>query len=72
MDAPPPEPIATLQDHCKVVALEFMKMHPVVSKLENPELQSICLKSLHAMTTELEVIKKKLIRLQQRDGSSEL
>ena len=64
--------IEAIQDHCKTVALEFMKIHPLVGKLENEELRGICLKSLHAMTTELEVIKKHLIKAQNRDDSSDL
>jgi len=64
--------VLALQEHCKTVALEFMKMHPVVGKLEDEDLTGICLKSLHAMTTELEIIKKHLIKAQNRDDSTDL
>ena len=66
------ETIEEIQEHCKTVALAFMKIHPVVGKLKSDELRGICLKSLHAMTTELEVMKKHLIKSQNRDDSSDL
>ena len=56
----------------KLIALQFMKIHPAIGKLEDPETQADALKSMHEMTVHLEVIKKKLIKLQQRDDSSEL
>lgn len=64
--------ITKIQEACKQIALQFMKIHPNVPKLADEETQSECLKSLHAMTTELETIKKRLIRLQGRDDSGEL
>jgi hypothetical protein len=66
------EAIGKIQEACKQIALQFMKIHPVVAKLGDEGTQSTCLKSLHQMTTELEIIKKHLIVLQKRDGSSEL
>ena len=49
-----------------------MKMHPVVGRLPDAQLKETCLKSLHAMTVELEVIKKHLIMARNRDDSTEL
>ena len=66
------ESISKIQDACKEIALQFMKIHPAVPGLDDDEAQGECLKSLHGMTTELEIIKKRLIRLQNRDDSSEL
>jgi len=64
--------IQKIQEACKQIALQFMKIHPVVSNLGDAGTQATCLKSLHGMTTELEVMKKHLIVLQKRDGSTEL
>ncbi len=64
--------INKIQEACKQIALQFMKIHPALPGLDHAETQGDCLKSLHAMTTELETIKKKLIRLQDRDDSAEL
>ena len=67
-----PAAIAQIQEACKQIALQFMKIHPAIGKLEHPETQSDALKSMHEMTVHLEIIKKKLIKLQQRDDSAEL
>ena len=66
------EAIAKIQEACKQIALQFMKIHPAVPNLGDEDVQSTCLKSLHQMTVELETVKKQLIRLQQRDDSAEL
>jgi hypothetical protein len=66
------ESIDKIQEACKQIALQFMKIHPALRGIEDEQTQSDCLKSLHGMTTELEIIKKKLIQLQGRDDSGEL
>jgi len=66
------EAIGKIQEACKQIALQFMKIHPVVSHLGHEETQATCLKSLHQMTIDLEVMKKHLIILQKRDDSTEL
>ena len=73
MDTSPTEKDYThLDEHCRNVALQFMKMHPIVGRLPDAQLRETCLKSLHAMTVELEVIKKHLIKARNRDDSIEL
>ena len=66
------EAIQQIQDACKTIALQMMKIHPAVGALNDTETQGDVLKAAHGLTVELETIKKKLIRLQQRDGSTEL
>ena len=66
------EAIGKIQEACKQIALQFMKIHPVVPHLGNDETQAICLISLHQMTIDLEVVKKHLIILQKRDDSTDL
>lgn len=66
------EAIQQIQDACKTIALQMMKIHPAIGSLNDTETQSDVIKAAHSLTVELETIKKKLIRLQQRDGSSEL
>lgn len=66
------EAIQQIQDACKTIALQMMKIHPAVGALNDAETQGDVLKAAHGLTVELETIKKKLIRLQQRDGSTEL
>lgn len=66
------EAIEQIQKACKEIALQMMKIHPAVSALGDEETQSDVLKAAHQLTVELETIKKKLIRLQKRDDSTEL
>ena len=62
--------IAHIQDSAKTIALAMMKIHPALPKLGDAETQGDCIKALHEMTVQLEIIKKKLIKLQKTDDSS--
>ncbi len=64
--------IEQIQQSAKQIALQLMQIHPVVPSLEEETIQSKVLHSLHQITVELEIVKKQLIMLQKRDGSSEL
>jgi thymidylate synthase ThyX len=64
--------IKQIQEACKQIALQFMKIHPAVRHLNDAETQAESLKSMHEMTVHLESIKKRLIRLEKRDDSAEL
>ena len=64
--------IPQIQECCKVIALQMMKIHPAVRALNDEATQADILAAAHRLTVELEVIKKKLIQLQRRDDSSEL
>lgn len=66
------EAIGKIEESCKQIALQMMKVHPVVRDLRDEATQGEVLKSAHALTVELEVIKKKLIQLKGRDDSTEL
>ncbi|MEM7146156.1 MAG: hypothetical protein AAF591_13540 [Verrucomicrobiota bacterium] len=66
------EAIEHIQGACKEIALQMMKLHPAVGSLGDEETQGDVLKAAHQLTVELETIKKKLIRLQNRDDSAEL
>lgn len=64
--------IDQIQQSAKEIALQLMKIHPAVGNLGSDAVQGTVLNSLHKMTVELEVVKKQLIMLQQRDDSTEL
>jgi hypothetical protein len=64
--------IGQIQDACRQIALALMKIHPATSALGHEETQAAILKAAHQLTVELETIKKLVIRLQQRDDSTEL
>ena len=66
------EAVDKIQAACKEIALQMMQIHPKVQHLNHEATQGDILKAAHGLTVELEVIKKKLIQLQQRDGSTEL
>lgn len=61
-----------IQGSCQTISLEMMKIHPATRALGDEAVQAVILKAAHQLTVELEVIKKQIIRLQQRDDSSEL
>lgn len=64
--------IEQINEACKQIALQMMKVHPAVGHLSDEATQGDILKAAHQLTVELETIKKKLIRLQARDDSTEL
>ena len=64
--------IEHIQESAKQIALQLMQIHPAVASLAEETIQAKVLHSLHQITVELETVKKQLIMLQQRDGSSEL
>ena len=64
--------IAKIQASGQVISLEMMKIHPAARALGDEGVQAAILKAAHQLTVELEVIKKQVIRLQQRDDSTEL
>ncbi|HRQ90457.1 MAG TPA: hypothetical protein PLA50_16800 [Bacteroidia bacterium] len=66
------EAISKIEGACKTIALEMMKVTPAARHLGDEETTADVVKAAYQLTIELEVIKKKLIKLKGRDGSSEL
>lgn len=64
--------IAQIKEACKTISLAMMKVNPAVRHLDDAETQSDVIKAAHQLTVELEIIKKKMIRLKGRDDSAEL
>ena len=64
--------IEKIEEACKQIALQMMKIHPTVGDLDDEETQADILKASYDLTVELETIKKKLIRLKGRDDSTDL
>ena len=62
--------IAQIKEAAKNIVLQFMKIHPALSKLEDAETMSDCLKYMHEMTVQLEIIKKKVGKLERSDDST--
>lgn len=61
-----------IEEACKVIALEMMKITPAARHLDDEETTADIVKASYQLTVELEVIKKKLIKLRGRDDSVEL
>ena len=66
------EAMTRIQGSCQVISLEMMKIHPAARALGDEAAQAAILKAAHQLTVELEVIKKQIIKLHQRDDSAEL
>lgn len=66
------EAIQKIEDACKIIALEMMKVTPAARQLDDEETTADVVKASYQLTIELEVIKKKLIKLKGRDDSTEL
>ena len=66
------EAITQIEDACRTISLAMMKVTPAVRFLDDEETQADVIKASHQLTVELEVMKKKLIKLKGRDDSAEL
>ncbi|MSR66957.1 MAG: hypothetical protein EXS24_06245 [Pedosphaera sp.] len=54
---------------CKTIALEQMKIHPAVPGLADKETQDEIYKTLYEMTKQVEVIKKRLAKLEKGEST---
>jgi hypothetical protein len=64
------EAITKIEGACKTIALEMMKITPAARQLGDEETTADVVKAAYQLTIELEVIKKKLIKLKGRDDSA--
>ncbi len=62
--------IDQIREAAKNIALQFMKIHPALPALCDAETQGDCIKALHEMTVQIEIIKKKIGRLEKADDST--
>jgi len=66
-----------IKDHCKIIALEMMDLNPAITYLDDQETQEALFEASYELTKQLEVIKKRVIKLQRHndpgaDASTEL
>jgi hypothetical protein len=64
--------IELIQDACKTMSLQLMRLTPAARKIGDEATQADILKSSYAITIEVEVIKKKLLQLLKDDDSTDL
>lgn len=63
------EAIDHIEEACKVISLEMMKLTPKAKHIEDQEVAGEVMKASYELTIQLEIIKKKMIQLKGRDDS---
>lgn len=66
------EAIAQIREAAKNIAVQFMKIHPALRALNDETTSNECFKAIHEMTVQLELIKKKVGKLEREDDSTDL
>ena len=54
---------------CKVIALEMMELNPAIASLDDSGTQEALFEASYELTKQLEIIKKRVIKLERRDGA---
>jgi thymidylate synthase ThyX len=62
--------IYQIRDVCNNISRELMRVHPAVPPLADKEAQDEIYKTVFELTKQVETIKKRLARLESKDGSS--
>ncbi len=62
--------IKQIRDVCNNVARELMRIHPAVPALAEKEAQDEIFKTLFELTKQVEIIKKRLAKLEAKDDSA--
>ncbi|HTI70645.1 MAG TPA: hypothetical protein VMF06_11810 [Candidatus Limnocylindria bacterium] len=64
--------IEQIRGLCNQLSSGVTAIHPWVPKLADPPTQTEILKALYELTKSVEVMKKHLIKLEKKDGSTDL
>ena len=64
--------IAQIKEACKGIALDLMKINPAIPHLDNKEVQTELFETVYRITKDVEIIKKRVIRLESRQDTPEL
>ncbi len=54
---------------CKTIALEMMELNPAIASLDDSETREALFEASYELTKQLEIIKKRVIKLERRDGA---
>ena len=61
-----------IKTHCKTIALEMMDLNPAITHLDDQETQEALFEASYELTKQLEIIKKRVIKLERRgDGGAD-
>lgn len=64
--------IQQIRDAANAIASHVTSIHPLMPALADQPTQDEIFKALFALTKEVEVVKKQLLKLERRDESAEL
>ncbi len=64
-----PEASKKIKGCCKTIALEMMELNPAIASLDDSETQEALFEASYELTKQLEIIKKRVIKLERRDGA---
>ena len=59
-----------IKAHCKTIALEMMDLNPIITHLDDQETQEALFEASYELTKQLEIIKKRVIKLERRGDAS--
>ena len=65
-----PAAIKQIREVCNQVSRELMRIHPAVPALAEKEAQDEIYKTLFELTKQVEIIKKRLAKLEAKDDSA--
>ncbi|MBC8324740.1 MAG: hypothetical protein H8E27_03850 [Verrucomicrobia subdivision 3 bacterium] len=61
-----PEASEKIKASCKTIALEMMDLNPTIASLDDTETQEALYEASYELTKQLEIIKKRVIKLERR------
>ena len=64
--------IDQIKDACTQLSRDMMKINPAITHLKDEETQGKLYEAVYKLTADIETVKKLVIKLQGRDGSTEL
>ena len=59
-----------IKSHCAVIAQEMMQINPAIGALDDKETQEAIYEASYELTKQLEIIKKRVIKLERGSGAS--
>ncbi len=64
--------IQQIRDACDAMSRELMKINPAIGSLGAPETQEKMYETVYRLTTDVETVKKAMLKLRKADDSPEL
>ena len=64
-----PAAVQQIRDVCNLISRELMRIHPAVPALADKEAQDEIFKTTFELTKNVETIKKRLAKLEAKDGT---